>query len=88
MSAGLKIQTAAGVMARHWVGQFFSQFGIVIRYDRHAARTVIAAFVDALAGAAAYAIQGRHGTEEEITEATVNQLRDAIKRDLKHLRTN
>ncbi len=83
---GLRIETAAGVTARDMISKHLAAFQFAIRTDRHAARATTAAYVDGLAGAAALAIQGRHGSRDEVVEATVKQLREAIDRDLQHLR--
>jgi hypothetical protein len=83
---GLKIEVAAGIVARDQISKFFVQFAMSVRMNRQAARAVTAAYVDGLAGAVALAIQGRHGSKRDIVETTVRQLREAIERDLKHLR--
>lgn len=83
---GLKIEAAAGVLARDQVTKHFEQFSYAIVRDRLASQGVVAAYVDALAGALALTIQGRHGSKNDVIEATVKKLRESIERDLKHLK--
>lgn len=83
---GLRIETAAGVTARDLVTQHLAAFQWAIRNDRLSAQATVAAYVDGLAGATALAIAGRHGSRDDVIEATIKQLREAISRDLKHLK--
>ena len=84
---GLRIESAASVTARDMITKHLHTFGHVIRADRAASSSTNAAYVDGLAGAVALTIAGQqNGSQEEITEITILQLRDAIKRDLQHLR--
>jgi hypothetical protein len=82
---GLRIESAASAIARDVIQQHLRTFAHVIRQDRVAGQSVIAAYVDGLAGSVAFVIAGRHGSREEVIEATIAKLRDAIDRDLKHL---
>jgi hypothetical protein len=83
---GLRIESAASVTARDMITKHIGVFMHVIRGDRAAGPSTAAAYVDGLAGVVALMIAGRHGSQEEVTEVTILQLRDAIKRDLQHLR--
>lgn len=84
---GLRIETAAGVTARDMIAQHLATFGLVIRTDRIAGKSAVAAYVDGLAGAMALAIAGgKQGSKDEAIDATMVALRDAIDRDLRHLR--
>lgn len=86
---GLRIETAAGVTARDMIKQHFTKFGFVIRTDRMVGKAVVAAYVDGLAGAMALAIAGgKHGSKEEAVNATMVALREAIDRDLMHLKAH
>lgn len=82
---GLSIESAASVVLRDTIIKHMQAFSHVIRNDRAAGQSVVAAYVDGLAGAVALAIAGGHASREGIT-ATVAKLRDAIERDLRHLR--
>lgn len=75
----------ARTVARDWLRNYMEAFAPSIRKERATARASSAAFVDALAGVAALAIAGRHGSEVEVIEATITSLRNAISRDLTHL---
>lgn len=86
MNNGMRIEVAAGVVARDWVLKFFGTFGQSIVAERRSSQVVVAAFVDGLAGSVALSIQGRHGSKAEIIELTVTQFREAVERDLKHLK--
>lgn len=83
---GMRIEAAASVTARDMITQHLAAFALPIRRDRHASKTTVAAYVDGLAGVVALTIAGRHGSHNEVIEATVKALRDAIARDLKHLK--
>lgn len=86
MKDGLKIETAAGVVARDLVRQHFEKFSFTIRRSRPAGQAVVAAYIDALAGAMALTIASGHGSLDEVTTATLASLRDAVARDLRHLK--
>lgn len=84
---GLSIETAAGVTAREMIMQHMAAFAFVIRRDKLASKHAVAAYVDGLAGAIALTIAGRHGSKEDVVNATIAVLREAIDRDLAHLGT-
>lgn len=83
---GLRIESAASVIARDTISQHLDLFAHVITRDRVAGQSVVAAYIDGLAGAVALTIAGGHGSKPEIIEATVTKLREAIERDLRHMR--
>jgi hypothetical protein len=82
---GLRIESAASVTARDMIEKHVRVFNYVIRHDRAANQSTVAAYVDGLAAVAALTIIGGHGGHAEVVEATVKALRDAINRDLMHL---
>jgi hypothetical protein len=82
---GLKIETAAGVTLRDAIRQHMQSFALIIRTGRPSGQAVVAAYVDGLAGAMALTIAGGHGSREEVVNATVTKLREAVDRDLRHL---
>lgn len=82
---GLSIESAASVIIRDTIQKYFATFSHVLASDQLAARTVIAAFADGLAGAVAYAIAGRLGSKEDVIEMTVKVLRECVDRDLRLL---
>lgn len=75
----------ADTVARDWLRNFMRSFAPSIRKERASARIATAVFVDGLAGTVALAIAGRHGSKDEIIEATIQSFREAVDRDLKHL---
>lgn len=83
---GLRIETAASVTARDMITKHLQMFGPAVMSDRHTARQTTAAYTDGLAGAVALTIAGRHGSKEDVLNATIKSLRDAVDRDLKHLK--
>lgn len=82
---GLRIETAASILARNFVQDHMAQFGLVIRRDRAANRSMSAVYLDALAGIAALTIAGGHGSREEVLQAIGAKLRECVDRDLQHL---
>lgn len=76
------------VMTRDWLKNFMLAFAPVIRNERRTAQVASATMIDGLAGVVALAIAGRQGSKSEIVEATVIALREAIDRDLAHLKGN
>jgi hypothetical protein len=82
---GLKIDHAAGVVLRDAIRKHMSTFAFSIRYSRIASASVVAVYVDGLAGAIALTIAGRHASKEDVVNATLAKLREAIDRDLQHL---
>lgn len=85
MSKGLSIESASSVIARDMIFKHLHTFRHVMRTDRAASQSTIAAFADGLAGATALAIAGGLGDKNQVIEAAVAKLRDSIERDLKHL---
>lgn len=83
---GIKIESAASVTLRDTIQKHMGIFAHVIRTDRAAGQSTVAAYVDGLAGAVALIVAGGHGqSKSEVTEATVKILREAIDRDLQLL---
>jgi hypothetical protein len=85
MNDGLKIEHAAAVTLRDAISKHMASFAYTIRRGRHCGQSVVAAYVDGLAGAMALTIAGAHGSKEEIVNATLTKLREAVDRDLQHL---
>jgi hypothetical protein len=85
VSKGLSIESASSIIARDMIQKHMHTFGHVLRTDRAAGQSTIAAFADGLAGATALAIAGGLGAKREVIDAVVAKLRDSIERDLKHL---
>jgi len=83
---GLRIESAASILARDMITKHMGQFQYAIRGDRAASYSTVAAYVDGLAGVVALTIAGKHASRDEAVEAAVKQLRAAIDRDLQHLR--
>lgn len=81
---GLRIESAASIILRDTITQHMHVFGEVVRRDRAAGQSVVAAYIDGLAGAFALTVAGRHADLESV-EAVIIKLRDAIDRDLRHL---
>lgn len=85
MDDGLKIETAAEIIARDVIKQYMERFALTIRTSRTAAGGVVAAYIDALAGATALTIAGGHGSKEDVVNAMITKLRECVDRDLQHL---
>lgn len=85
MNDGLKIETAAAFTLRDAMRQHMQSFYFIIRGSRPSGQAVVAAYIDGLAGAVALTIVAGHGSKEEIVNATVTKLREAVDRDLRHL---
>ncbi len=85
MNDGLKIETAAAFTLRDSIRQHMQSFGLTIRCHRSSGQAVVAAYIDGLAGAVALTIAGGHGGKDDIVNATVTKLREAVDRDLRHL---
>lgn len=83
---GLRIESAASVTARDMIQNHMHTFAHVIRTDRAASQSTVAAYVDGLAGTVALTIAGGHGSRTDVIEATIKTLREAIDRDLRHVR--
>lgn len=79
---GLNIESAASVTARDMITKHLHTFAHVIRRDRVASQSTVAAYIDGLAGAVALTISGSQGYREDVILATMEKLRDAINRDL------
>jgi hypothetical protein len=82
---GMRIESAASVTLIETIQQHMGIFAHVIRRDKIAGQSVVAAYVSGLSAAAALVIAGRQGSREDVIEATIKSLREAIERDLKHL---
>jgi hypothetical protein len=82
---GLKIETAAGVTLRDAIRQHMLSFALAARTSRESGRAMVAAYVDGLSGALALTIAGRHGSKDDVVNATVAKLRECVERDLRHL---
>lgn len=85
---GLRIESAASVILRDTILKHMGIFAHVIRTDRAANASVVAAYVDGLAGATALTVAGGHGPRTEVIDAVIKSLRTAIDRDLQHLARN
>jgi hypothetical protein len=70
---------------RDWVKGFMKSFAPSIRSEPATSEVTSALFIDGLAGVLALAIAGRQGSEQQIVDATIASLREAVKRDLRHL---
>ncbi len=86
MPDGLKIETAAAFTLRDSIRQHMQSFYFAIRESRPSGQAVVAAYIDGLAGAVALTIVGSHGSKDDIVNATVTKLREAVDRDLRHLK--
>lgn len=82
---GLRIESAASVIMRDTIQKHMGIFAHVIRTDRAANASVVAAYVDGLAGATALTIVGGHGSRQDVVDAVIKSLRAAVDRDLQHL---
>lgn len=85
---GFSFESAASIVARDMITKHLKTFGHVIRNDRVAGQSTSAAYIDGLAGALAYIIAGGAGDKEEVLSTVIKTLRDAVDRDLRHLRAN
>jgi hypothetical protein len=75
----------AKTVGRDWVKEYMKSFAAQIRTERTTSQAASALFIDGLAGVLALAIAGRQDSEEQIVDAAIASLRDAVKRDLRHL---
>jgi hypothetical protein len=75
----------ADTVGRDWVKSFMKSFAPYIKSERATSKVASALFIDALAGTLALAIVGRQDSEQQIVDAVIASLRDAVKRDLRHL---
>ena len=88
MDDGLKIETAAEIVARDVIRQHMERFALTVRASRAASKGVVAAYIDGLAGAVALTIAGGHGSKDDVINATLVKLRECVDRDLQHLGRN
>ena len=82
---GLKLESAASITLRETIGRHMKFFSPLVRRDRVTSQSVVAAYIDGLAGAMSLSIAGRHGSYEEVWASTMTELRKAVDRDLRHL---
>lgn len=82
---GLRIESAASVILRDTIQKHMQIFAPVIRMDRAAGQSTVAAYIDGLAGSVALVVAGGHDSRMEVIEVTIKTLREAIDRDLQHL---
>jgi hypothetical protein len=75
----------ADTVGRDWLKIFMKSFAPYIRSERATSRVTSALFIDGLAGVLALTIAGRHDCERLVVESAIVALRDAVKRDLRHL---
>jgi hypothetical protein len=85
MDDGLKIEAAASVILRDAISRHMAAFALAIRTNRRTGKDVIAAYIDGLAGAMALTIAGRHGSKDDVINATIAKLLESVDRDLRHL---
>jgi len=85
---GLRVETAASFILRDMMQDYMAKFYVQIRTDRACGQAVSAAFIDGLAGATALVIAGGHASKEDAIYATVLAFKNALERDLSHLRPN
>lgn len=80
---GLSLETASSIIARDVITKHLAQFHHVIRHDRAANTGTAAAYIDGLAGVIALTVRGGFGSKDEIIDACIAKLRDAVERDLR-----
>jgi len=80
---GLRIETAASVMAADMMAQHLKTFKNVIQNDRHTNGAVIAAYIEGLACVVALTVAGRHGGYWEVMASVDERLRDEVDKILK-----
>lgn len=83
---GLRIETAASVIARNFMADHLKQFRHVLLRDRAAGQTVALEYANGLAGTMALVIAGGHGSKEEVLHQMMQKLREYVDRDLQYLR--
>lgn len=83
---GLSIESAASVVLRDTIIKHMAAFSHVIRNDRAAGQSVVAAYIDGLAGAMALVVAGGHDDMTQIAASTDQAVYSALQRDLQHLR--
>jgi site-specific recombinase XerC len=79
---GLRIESAASVIARDFITKHVNQFAHVLVADRAASQSTTRTYIDGLAAVVALAIAGRQGSRDEIVGLTLRLVREAIDRDL------
>lgn len=79
---GLRLETAAGVLATDMMAKHIAAFQFVIKKDRHASQTTVAAYIEGLAAVVALTVAGGHGSRDEVVNATVDRLREEVDRVL------
>lgn len=83
---GLSLETAASVIATEMIQNHVAQFVHVIKHDKAANASVVAAYIDGLSAVTALTIMGSVGFgKESVIEGVIQRLRENIERDLKHL---
>lgn len=82
---GLRVETAASVVLKQTMEQYFHAFAHVINQDRAAGKSVHAELTSALAGCVALMIAGGHGSIDDLMGGTVSKLREFVDRDLRHI---
>jgi hypothetical protein len=85
---GLRLETAASVLARDAIQKHLLAFALVIRHDRTAALSTCTEYANGLAGVISLAVAGGFGSRDEILDMTIKQLREFVARDLAHIAMN
>jgi hypothetical protein len=83
---GLRLETAASVLLKETITAHMAQFGHVIGRDKAASKSTLSVYVDGLAGAMALTIAGGLCSRDELLGNIAEILREAVERDLQHLR--
>lgn len=83
---GLRIETAAGVMAVDMIAQHVRTFQFAIKSDRLASAATVAAYIEGLAAVVGLTIAGRHGSKEDVLNATMVRLREETDKVLRKLK--
>ena len=83
---GLRLETAASVTAREIITSHVKAFYHILRHDRAAGQSTAAAYIDGLAGVVALAVAGGHASKEDAIYHTVRSFKEALERDLQHLK--
>lgn len=83
---GLRLETGASILLRDLIQNHMQQFHHAIRRDKAASQSVLAAYVDGLAGAIALTAAGGLCSLDELFDDVSVRVRESVVRDLKHLR--
>lgn len=83
---GMNLETAASIVLRDTIHEYFSQFAFVIRGHRDVATSVISEFRNGMAGSIALAIAGGHASKDDILAAEFAKLKEYVERDLSRLK--